>query len=184
MNRLLYQLSYAAMWSKDFGTAEISFIIVSEQAVIVKTFFRFFDGIFGNTSSEVKIHGFSQEMSAFLHRRRRLCGAGAALAGVQPYQHVRGGRGVLLLIGQLGLVQPVLPWPLRAVIGAGIITMVELAAGLLVNQHYQIWDYRGRPGNFLGQICPAFTLLWIPVALMAMGLYRWLDWRLDRMLGV
>ena len=41
MNRLLYQLSYAAMWSKDFGTAEISFIIVSEQAVIVKTFFRF-----------------------------------------------------------------------------------------------------------------------------------------------
>ena len=59
-----------------------------------------------------------------------------------------------------------------------------LAAGLLVNQHYQIWDYRGRPGNFLGQICPAFTLLWIPVALMAMGLYRWLDWRLDRMLGV
>ena len=55
---------------------------------------------------------------------------------------------------------------------------------MLVNQHYQIWDYRGRPGNFLGQICPAFTLLWIPVALMAMGLYRWLDWRLDRMLGV
>ena len=89
-----------------------------------------------------------------------------------------------LLIGQLGQVQPVLPWPFRAVIGAGIITMVELAAGLLVNQHYQIWDYRGRPGNFLGQICPAFTLLWIPVALMAMGLYRWLDWRLDRMLGV
>ncbi len=41
MNRLLYQLSYAAMWSKDFGTAEISFIIVSEQAVIVKTFFVF-----------------------------------------------------------------------------------------------------------------------------------------------
>ena len=53
-----------------------------------------------------------------------------------------------------------------------------------MNQHYQIWDYRGRPGNFLGQICPAFTLLWIPVALMAMGLYRWLDWRLDRVLGV
>ena len=95
MNRLLYQLSYAAMWSKDFGTAEISFIIVSEQAVIVKMFFRFFGGIFGNTSSEVKIHGFSQEMSAFLHRRRRLRGAGAALAGIQPYQHVRGRRGVL-----------------------------------------------------------------------------------------
>ena len=102
------------------------------------------------------------------------------------YSHISmfaAGGVCFLLIGQLGQVQPVLPWPLRAVIGAGIITMVELAAGLLVNQHYQIWDYRGRPGNFLGQICPAFTLLWIPVALMAMGLYRWLDWRLDRMLG-
>ena len=29
MNRLLYQLSYAAMWSMDSGTAEISFVIIS-----------------------------------------------------------------------------------------------------------------------------------------------------------
>ena len=88
-----------------------------------------------------------------------------------------------LLIGQLGKVQPVLPWPVRALIGAGIITMVELATGLLVNRQYQVWDYRGRLGNFLGQICPAFTLLWIPVALLAMALYAWLDVRLDRLLG-
>ena len=48
----------------------------------------------------------------------------------------------------------------------------------------QIWVDRETGVNYLWQICPAFTLLWIPVALMAMGLYRWLDWRLDRMLGV
>ena len=28
MNRLLYQLSYAAIWSNDLGTAEISFLII------------------------------------------------------------------------------------------------------------------------------------------------------------
>ena len=28
MNRLLYQLSYAAIWSNNLGTAEISFLII------------------------------------------------------------------------------------------------------------------------------------------------------------
>lgn len=88
-----------------------------------------------------------------------------------------------LLIGHLGKVEPKLPLPLRMVTGAGIITMVELAAGLIANRDYGVWDYRGMPGNFLGQICPAFTALWIPVSLFAMGLYAWMDRKLDRVLG-
>ena len=88
-----------------------------------------------------------------------------------------------LLIGQLNHVRPRLPLLLRAVAGAGIVTMVELAAGLLCNRNFEVWDYRGRAGNFLGQICPAFTALWIPVSLMALGLYELLDRRVDR-LGV
>ena len=104
--------------------------------------------------------------------------------GRSHYSMFLAGGVCFLLLGKLEEVEPRLPGVIRPLVGAGIITMVELAAGLLVNRRYQIWDYRGRPGNFLGQICPAFTLLWIPVALMAMGLYRWLDWRLDRMLGV
>ena len=83
-----------------------------------------------------------------------------------------------LLLGQLGSVQPRLPLIPRSLVGAGIITMVELAVGLVVNQDYHVWDYRAQPGNFLGQICPLFTVLWIPVALMGMGLYHWLDRRL------
>mgnify|MGYP007039094459 CR=1 FL=1 len=35
-----------------------------------------------------------------------------------------------------------------------IITTVELAAGLIFNRDYAVWDYRGIPGNFCGQICP------------------------------
>ncbi len=37
MNRLLYQLSYAAVCGqRDFGTAEISFVIISEHSDFVK----------------------------------------------------------------------------------------------------------------------------------------------------
>ena len=78
----------------------------------------------------------------------------------------------LLLIGHLGEVEPKLPLFLRALVGAGIITMVELGVGLIFNRTYAVWDYRGQWGNFLGQICPQFTLLWIPVAWMAIGLYE------------
>lgn len=85
-----------------------------------------------------------------------------------------------LLIGQLNQVQPRLPLPLRAVTGAGIVTMVELGIGLLCNRNFEVWDYRERAGNFLGQICPAFTVLWIPVSLMALGLHMLLSRRMDR----
>ena len=80
-----------------------------------------------------------------------------------------------LLIGHLDRVQPRLRPVAQALTGAGIITMVELAAGMLVNRDYSVWDYRQLPGNFMGQICPMFTALWIPVSLAAMGLYRWGD---------
>lgn len=86
----------------------------------------------------------------------------------------------LLLLGHLGEVEPRLPWLLRVAAGALIITMVELGIGLLVNRDYRVWDYRGQPGNFLGQICPLFTVLWLPVSAAAMALYTWLDRLLGR----
>jgi len=57
------------------------------------------------------------------------------------------------------------------VAGAGIITMVELAAGLLFNRDYRVWDYRDQPGNWLGQICPVFSLLWIGAAALVLLIY-------------
>ena len=80
-----------------------------------------------------------------------------------------------LLLGQLNQVRPRLPMVLRAAVGTGVITMVELATGLLVNRNYRIWDYRGVPGNFLGQICLPFCLLWLPLAGVAMGVYGKLE---------
>lgn len=81
-----------------------------------------------------------------------------------------------VILGQLRRLR--LPPLFRAAIGALAITLVELAAGLLVNRSYRVWDYRGLPGNLWGQICPLFTLLWVPVALIAMGLHKVLERRL------
>ena len=80
-----------------------------------------------------------------------------------------------LLIGQLNRVEPKLPLPLRALVGAAIVTMVELGAGILVNRQYQVWDYRNQPGNFMGQICPLFSALWIPLSLAAAVLFQKMD---------
>ena len=87
-----------------------------------------------------------------------------------------------LLLGQLNKLG--FPLPLRGLLGAGIITGVELLAGLLVNRQYQVWDYRHLPFNFHGQICLRFFLLWIPVSIFAMALYRWLNGKLNLILSV
>lgn len=78
-----------------------------------------------------------------------------------------------LLLGKLGKVP--LALPVRAAVGAGVITAVELGTGLVVNRDHRVWDYRDVPGNWKGQICPAYSLLWMPVALGGMALYRWLE---------
>ena len=85
------------------------------------------------------------------------------------------GGSCFLLLGKLDETQPRLPLPLRAAAGAGIITLVEYTAGLMVNRKYTVWDYRSTPMNLHGQICLPFSLLWIPVSLGAMLLYRYLN---------
>ncbi len=80
-----------------------------------------------------------------------------------------------LLIGRLEKAEPKLPLHLRVLAGMGIITGVELATGMLVNRSYTVWDYRRLPGNLLGQICPQFCLLWIPISWLAGVVYKRAD---------
>ena len=75
-----------------------------------------------------------------------------------------------LLLGKLRETR--LPEIVKPVAGAGMITLVELLTGLLVNRDHQVWDYRKLPLNYRGQICLPFTLLWIPVSVLGMDLYR------------
>ena len=85
-----------------------------------------------------------------------------------------------LLVGGGGNKFRRIPLPFRLLLGSGIITTLELATGLVCNRDYQVWDYRGVAGNLWGQICPLFSLLWIPVALGAIGLYALLARSLEK----
>ena len=92
--------------------------------------------------------------------------------GRSHYSMFLAGGVCFLLLGKLEEVEPRLPGVIRPLVGAGIITTVELAAGLIFNRDYAVWDYRGIPGNFCGQICPLYSLLWLPTAWAAARLYR------------
>ena len=41
-------------------------------------------------------------------------------------------------------------------------TVIELLAGLVSEKllHARLWDYSGEWGNFMGLICPRFSLFW------------------------
>ena len=171
MNRVLYQLSYAAIGPAFFGYAEISFVIISLSFRFVKTFIRIFTKNIGNTYHGVIHMKYGKYPLLF-------CAGGLGYLGLEllwrGWTHRTmffAGGTCFLLLGTLKR-QP--PW-LKAVAGAGIITAVELAAGLLVNRQFAVWDYRNAPFNFLGQICLPYCLLWIPVGLAGAEIYRLLD---------
>lgn len=83
------------------------------------------------------------------------------------------GGSCFVLLGQVE--KQTLKLPLRALVGTGVITGVELLTGLLVNRDHSVWDYREMPLQFKGQICLPYCLLWMPLSLGAMKLYRFLD---------
>lgn len=78
-----------------------------------------------------------------------------------------------LILGAIGRKCPKL-WQ-RAPFGAAAVTAVELAAGLLVNRDWQVWDYRGEPLNLFGQVCLGYSALWAGLSLAAMALYPWAE---------
>ena len=91
-----------------------------------------------------------------------------------PSMFLAGGT-CFLLLGKLNRLEPRLPLLPRGMVGAAVITTVELAAGLLFNRDYRVWDYRHLPLNFYGQICLLFYLLWIPLSILAMALSNLAD---------
>ena len=174
MNRVLYQLSYAAISS---AMLKISFVIIYRVCRFVKIYFCIFPEYFGDAICEVIelrkpillfcLGGSSYVLLEHLWR------------GWSHFSMFLAGGSCFLLLGKLNRVRPRLTLPLRGLVGAGIITMVELLAGLIFNRDYQVWDYRRQPLNFHGQICARFFLLWIPLSLAAMNLYSWLEMRLS-----
>ena len=110
------------------------------------------------------------------------CAGGLAYVGIELLWRSRShismffaGGSCFLLLGRLTKLRPRPPLWLRGCLGALSVTQVELLTGLLVNRHYTVWDYRKTPLNLFGQICLPFSLLWIPLSILAMWLYELLD---------
>ena len=78
-----------------------------------------------------------------------------------------------------------LPWHvplwLQALASAVLVTVVELAAGLVLNLWLGlgVWDYSHLPGNFMGQICPQFFALWWGLCFLFIPAFDWMRWSVE-----
>lgn len=57
----------------------------------------------------------------------------------------------------------------QIIAGTSIATIAEFICGYIVNiwLGWDIWNYENMKWNILGQICPQYILLWIPIVLLA-----------------
>ena len=85
------------------------------------------------------------------------------------------GGACFVLLGTISEIGKKIPYVLRLISAACVITVLELATGLVVNRDFGVWDYRKMPLNFRGQVCLPYFLAWIPLAAAAMWLYPKLD---------
>ena len=80
----------------------------------------------------------------------------------------------------IGDINEFIPWNmplvLQGAIGSGVVTLLELVSGIVLNLWLGlgIWDYSNMPFNFLGQICLPFSLLWVALSVVAVILDDWL----------
>ncbi|MCM1498597.1 MAG: putative ABC transporter permease [Clostridium sp.] len=66
----------------------------------------------------------------------------------------------------------------QMIISAVIITGLEFVTGYIVNLrlHWNVWDYSGMPYNLYGQICLAYSSIWLMLSLVCIfvdDLIRW-----------
>lgn len=66
----------------------------------------------------------------------------------------------------------------QMLISAVIITLLELCTGYIVNiwLQWNVWDYSRMPYNFHGQICLAYSIIWMLLSLVCIvvdDLIRW-----------
>jgi len=83
----------------------------------------------------------------------------------------------------LGLINEVFPWEMpmwrQVMTGAVGIIVLEFLTGCVVNLllGWNVWDYSGMPGNILGQVCPQYFVLWLPVSLAGILLDDWIRYQ-------
>ena len=81
-----------------------------------------------------------------------------------------------VLIGLINDNTPDMPLLPQCILGAIIITIIELLTGLFLNVYLglNVWDYSNQPFNFMGQICPQFCIIWCILSILVIRIDDWL----------
>ena len=81
-----------------------------------------------------------------------------------------------VFIGLINDNTPDMPLLPQCVLGAVIITVIELLTGLFLNVYLglNVWDYSNQPFNFMGQICPQFCIIWCILSILVIRIDDWL----------
>lgn len=70
---------------------------------------------------------------------------------------------------------------LSFLLNAALCTAIDFTTGMVANQHFELWDYRDMPFNFMGQVClqnsivysiAATLIVWVVYPLLDTGLRR------------
>lgn len=99
------------------------------------------------------------------------------------YSHWTMGVLAGLVFTSIGLLNEIWSWDTSIIIqilaGTIIATTGEFITGCIVNLWlgWDIWDYSDMWGNILGQICPAFIALWIPISLLSIVIDDMIRWK-------
>lgn len=127
----------------------------NSTAIFMKYLFLFLTGGFSYFYIEILFRGFS-------HFSMIICGGLAFLlcGAINQLTHFK-----LSVISQM-------------ILSMIIITVLEFITGYIVNiwLGWNVWDYSGMPFNILGQICLAYSLIWLVLSLICIlgdDLIRW-----------
>ena len=175
MNRVLYQLSYAAIYRANSEKTKSALSLYRKMFHLSSKKFNFF----GHTVLGGDFVRFGKQILLF----------GIGGSGYVCLELLWRGRshGSMFLLGGLcfwilGFMRRVarLSLALRLFLSAVCVTMLELVTGLVVNRDHQVWDYRGLPFHYRGQICLLYSLLWIPVCFLGMAIHGFAERCLTR----
>lgn len=99
------------------------------------------------------------------------------------YSHWTMGVLAGLVFISIGLLNEIWSWDtsiiIQILIGTIVATTGEFITGCIVNLWlgWDIWDYSDMWGNILGQICPAFIALWMPISLLSIVIDDMIRWK-------
>ena len=112
---------------------------------------------------------------------------GSFYVTVEVFYRARSHWSMFLLAGLvficIGLLNECWTWNTgfiqQVAIGVTIATVGEFITGCIVNLWlgWNIWNYSNLPYNLLGQICPQFIALWIPIVVVAIILDDIIRWK-------